>query len=200
MQSQPPVVNPVALSSNGNNNIRDEQISGVEQAHVDVKQGIVSGWGLNPTMAQHSDHNDPSGRGLSPTKQYTNHIVNQQVASKSDPEYRVSVNTTCANDPQLTDQFMLIYDVNHAGVEEKFVNSIMHFNQFSDHIDIADSQSQIFQLWREQSDFEFGFIPLGEQQMPNTSETNVIDTNNLIEIHEIVRRTKSPTLCIHVFL
>ena len=129
---------------------------------------------------------------MNPPKQYTKHIVNQQVASESDPEYRVCVNTTCANDPQLTDQFMPIYDVNYAGVEEKFVNSIMHFNQFSDHIDIADSQSHTFQLWREQSDFDFGFIPLGEQQMPNTFETNVIDTNNLIEIHEIVRRTKKP--------
>ena len=179
--------------------MRDKQISGVEEAHADVKQGTVSGLGLNPNLAQHSDHNDPSGRGLSPPKQYTKHNVNQQVASESDPEYRVCVNAACVNDPQLTDQCMPIYDVNYAGVEEKFVNSTMHFNQFSDHIDIADSQSHIFQLWREQSDFDFGFVPLGEQQMPNTFETNVIDTNNLIEIHEIVRRTKSPSLCRHVF-
>ena len=96
------------------------------------------------------------------------------------------------NEPQLTDQFMPIYDVNHAGVEEKFVNSTMHFNQFSDHINFAGSQSQIFQQWREQCDFDFDFIPLGNQQVPNTFETNVIDTNNLIEIHEIVRRTKKP--------
>ena len=148
--------------------------------------------GFESHYEQHSDHNDPSGRGLSPPKQYTKHIVNQQLASESDPEYQVSVNTTCANDPQLTNQFMPIYDVNYAGVEEKFVNSIMHFNQFTDHINIADSQSQIFQQWREQSDFDFGFIPLGDQQMPNTFETNVIDTNNLIEIHEIVRRTNKP--------
>ena len=100
---------PLASSSNGNNNVRDEQISRVEQAHADVKQGTVLGLGLNPNMAQHSDYNDPSGRGLSPPKQYNKHIVNQQVASESDPEYRVCVNRTCVNDPQLTDQFMPIY-------------------------------------------------------------------------------------------
>ena len=187
-----PVVHPVASSSNGNNNVRDEQILGVEESHADVKQGTVSALGLNPNMAQHSDHNDPSGRGLNPPKQYTKNNVNQQIASESDLEYRDRVNTVCANDPQWTDQWMPIYGVNYAGVEEKFVNSIMHFNQFSDHIDIADSQSNIFQLWREQSDFDFGFIPLGEQQMSNTFDTNVIDTNNLIEIHEIVRKTKKP--------
>ena len=156
----PPVVHPVASSTNGNNNVRDEQISGMEEAHADVKQGTVLGLGLNPDMAQYSDHNDPSGHGLSTPKQYTKHNVNQQVASESDMEYQDCVNTPCANDPQLTDKCMPIYDVNYAGVEEKFVNSIMHFNQFSDHIDIADSQSHIFQLWREQSDFDFGFIPL----------------------------------------
>ena len=188
----PPVVHPVALSSNRDNNVRDEQILGVEEAHADVKQGTVSGLGLNPNMTQHSDHNDPLGRGLNPSKQHAKNNVDQLIASDSDPENLVRVNTACANDPQLTDQCMPIYDVNYAGVEGKFVNSIMHFNQFSDHIDIADSESHIFQLWHEQSDLDFGFIPLGEQQMPNTFDTNVIHTNNLIEIHEIVRKTKNP--------
>ena len=150
ISAPPPVVHPVASNSNGNTNVRDEHISRVEQTHVEVEKGIDSGRGLNLTMAKNSDHNDPSGHGLSLPNQHTKHIVNQQVASESDPEYRVSVNTTCANDPQLTDQFFLIYDVNHAGVEEKFVNSIMHFNQFSDHIDTDDSQPLIFQQWPEQ--------------------------------------------------
>ena len=82
--------------------------------------------------------------------------------------------------------------MNHASAEEKIVNSIMHFNQFGDHLDVGDSQPLIFQQRCEQSDFKFGFIPSGEQQMPDTSETNVIDTNNLIEIHKIVRQTKKP--------
>ena len=47
----PPVVHPVALSSNGNDNVRDEPISGAEEAHADVKQGTVLCLGLNPNMA-----------------------------------------------------------------------------------------------------------------------------------------------------
>ena len=69
----PPVVHPMVSSLNGNNKVRDEQISGVEEAHADVKQGTVSGLDLNLNMAQHSDHNDPSGRGFNPPKQYTKH-------------------------------------------------------------------------------------------------------------------------------
>ena len=68
----------------------------------------------------------------------------------------------------------------------------MQHKQFGDQFDIGDNQCQIFQKWREQSDFEFGFMPLGEQQMPQTFETNAIHTNNLIEIHEIVKQTKKP--------
>ena len=78
----PPVVHPMALNSNGNTNVRDEQISGVEQTHVEVEQGIDSGQGLNLTMVKNSDYNGPSGPGLSPPNQNTKHIVNQQVASE----------------------------------------------------------------------------------------------------------------------
>ena len=35
--------------------------------------------------------------------------------------------------------------------------------------------------------------------MPDTFETNIIDTNNLIEIHEIVKQ-KGQALCRHIFL
>ena len=66
------------------------------------------------------------------------------------------MNVTCANDTKLTDQYMPLYDVNHVGVEEKFVNSIMHHKQFGDEVNVGDNQSQIFQKWREQSDFDLG--------------------------------------------
>ena len=188
----PPVVHPMASSSNGNSNIRDEQISGVEQTHVEALQTRVPDPGLNLKMAQAGHHNDHSGPGLSPSKQHTKRIVNQQIANELDLVDRVSANATCANEFQLTDQCIPIYDVNYAGVEEKFINSIMHFKQFGDQINIGDIQPQIFQNWREQSDFDFGFIPLGEQQMPNSFETTVIDTENLIEIHKIVKQTKKP--------
>ena len=68
----------------------------------------------------------------------------------------------------------------------------MHFNQFDDQIPCDGSECQIFQKWREQSDFHFGFIPLGEQLMPSILQTNAAKTGSLIEVHEIVKNMKKP--------
>ena len=188
----PHVVHPVVSSSNSNTNVRDGKISGVEYTHGEVKQGTDPVQGLNPNMTKNCDHHDPLGRGLNPSDHYSIHMGKHQAAPQSDPEYRVSVNTACANETQLTDQLLPIYDINYTGVEEKFVNSIIHSNQFSGNIHIDGSQPLILKQWRDQSDFNFGFIPLGEQQMPDTFETNVSDVKNLIKIHEIVRQTNKP--------
>ena len=71
------------------------------------------------------------------------------------------MNSPLVNSRETTDELIPIYDIN-AGVEEKFVNSIMHFNQFDDQMAFDGSECQILRKWREQSDFNFGFIPLGE--------------------------------------
>ena len=88
--------------------------------------------------------------------------------------------------------FIPIYDINHAGVEEKFVNSIINFNQFSDQSMIHNTNSDIFRKWSGQSDFQFGFIPLGEQKMPKTLACNNVNNKSLIEGHHIVRKTGKP--------
>ena len=43
-------------------------------------------------------------------------------------------NVPLANHTEVTDQLIKISEINHAGVEEKFVNSIIHFNQFGEQI------------------------------------------------------------------
>ena len=88
--------------------------------------------------------------------------------------------------------FIPIYDINHAGVEEKFANSIIHVNQFSDQSIIHNTDSDIFRKWSGQSDFQFGFIPLGEQKMPKTLACNNLNNKSLIEVHHIVRKTGKP--------
>ena len=87
--------------------------------------------------------------------------------------------------------FIPIYDINHAGVEEIFANSIIHFNQFSDQSMIHNTDSDIFRKWRGQSDFQFGFIPLGEPKMPKTLACNNMNDKSLIEVHHI-RKTGKP--------
>ena len=64
-----PVAQPMASSVNGNDSVRDEQISGVEQAHVEANHFAVLGPCLNLIGVQDSDPNDPSGHGLNPYKQ-----------------------------------------------------------------------------------------------------------------------------------
>ena len=88
-----------------------------------------------------------------------------------------------------TSEFILIFFINHAGVEEKFTNSIIHFKQFKDQSMVYNTDSDIFRKWRGQSDFEFGFIPLREQKMPDTLAYSDVNNKSLIEVHHIVRRT-----------
>ena len=183
-----PVAHPKASDLSDIHNVRDVEISGVEQVYAEVDQNVDSGPSLNPVVLHKNGHNDNAGLGLNPDK----HVSHHQITSESDPECRGSVHAAHTNDKRFTDQCIPLYDVNNAGVEEKFVNTIMHFKQFGDQINIGDCQSQIFQKWREQSDFDFGFIPLGEQQMPTNLHINTNQTDNLIEIHEMVKNTQKP--------
>ena len=84
-----------------------------------------------------------------------------------------------------------LYDVNSIGVEEKFANSIMHFQQSNKSQVPIGANSQIFKEWSEQSDFQFGFIPLGEQVMPGDLTCNT-SKKSLLEIHDIVRQFGKP--------
>ena len=85
-----------------------------------------------------------------------------------------------------------LYDVNFTGVEDKFVNSIMHVHQFSTSGDTGNMDSEIYNAWRRQSDFDFGFVPLSDQMLPNTSTLNEAKGTSPFEIHETIRSTNKP--------
>ena len=88
--------------------------------------------------------------------------------------YPGMVNAPIHDSADSTSDFIPIYDINRAGVEEKFANSIIHFNQFSDQSMVYNTDSDIFRKWSGQSDFQFGFIPLGQQTLPeNLAYSNV---------------------------
>ena len=55
-----------------------------------------------------------------------------------------------------------LYDVNYTGVEDKFVNLILHAHQFSTSLNTDKAESEIYNAWCRQSDFDFGFVPLSE--------------------------------------
>ena len=88
-----------------------------------------------------------------------------------------------ANDAR--SDFCQIYDVKH-------VNSILHINQFklvgsNDKVD-----TEIYNAWRHQSDFDFGFVPIGEQLLPDTQVINDAMGKSPFEIHELVKSTGRP--------
>ena len=59
---------------------------------------------------------------------------------------------------------------------------------------VGNTDSDIFHKWSSQSDFQFGFIPLGEQKMAENLAYNTVGNKSLIEVHEMVRKTGKPNL------
>ena len=88
------------------------------------------------------------------------------------------------------DNSRLIYDVNNNGVLDKFVNSILHVSQFSGIIPEVDTE--IYHKWRGQSEFKFGFVPLGDQILPDKVKINNSEGLTPLEIHRIVKETNKP--------
>ena len=72
--------------------------------------------------------------------------------------------TAPVNSTEVYEGLIPIYDASIAGVEEIFANSLIHFRQFNDCPVHVGAESQIFIKWSDQSDFQFGFIPLDEQK------------------------------------
>ena len=96
---------------------------------------------------------------------------NNKVVSGSNLVNQDSVNSPL-NEMTFCEGLVPLYDVNSVGVEEKFANNIIHFQQFNKSQVPVGADSPIFEKWSEQSDFQFGFIALGEQTMPNSFTCN----------------------------
>ena len=86
--------------------------------------------------------------------------------------------------------YHLLYDVNYAGVDDKFVSSIMHmYNKVKDW---SDAQNKtIFKKWSQQSEFRFGFVPLDNQILPTEKARCDLDMNP-IEMDHYVKCTGCP--------
>ena len=71
---------------------------------------------------------------------------------------------------------------------DKFVSSILHDNQFSGII----PDVEIYHKWCYQSEFKFGFLPLGDQILPDNVTTNSSEGLTPLEMHKIVKETNKP--------
>ena len=69
------------------------------------------------------------------------------------------------------------------------MNSILHLKQFKLY-EISDKiDTEIYNARRCQSDFDFGFVPISEQLLPDTDITSKVMGKSPLAIHEIVRST-----------
>ena len=55
-----------------------------------------------------------------------------------------------------------------------------------------DSDSRVFNLWKQQTDFQFGFVPLGDMVMPYNSGHIADVIEDPILQHHLVRKTGIP--------
>ena len=86
---------------------------------------------------------------------------------------------------------VLIYNVN--GVDDKFASSILHAAQFKKvGIGNFNVDTEIHKKWRAQSKFDFGYIPIDEQWMPQTMGVNEWEGGSPWDVHGLVRATGVP--------
>ena len=149
-----------------------------------VSDDSVGGGRFLPGHNIHRENNPGKDMGLNP-------INHSDKVSGSNLVIHNSVNSI-SNDTAGGGGLLPIYDVNSGGVEEKFANSILHFKQFNESNISMVVDSPIFKKWSEQSDFQFGFIPLGDQLIPTQFSQNNLSNGSLIDAHYVIRQTGKP--------
>ena len=108
-------------------------------------------------------------------------------------EKGTSVNSDIAKgSPRCENSNQLIFDVNYSGIEDKFVNSILHARHAVDVHKVSNVDNDTFHKWRLQSVFIFGYVPLGDQLMPGVDVMNDALDLTPIEMHYAVRKTNKP--------
>ena len=81
-----------------------------------------------------------------------------------------------------------IFDIN--GLDDKFLHSILNIT--SDKKSWRNANSEVTKAWRSQTDFEFGFIPLGEFHKASSGVINELPNYCPITAHNIVANSGKP--------
>ena len=127
-----------------------------------------------------------NSRGVENASEYIDGV--HQVGISSNP---VRVNTDTHNEfasvSHTREQTCLLYDRRVSGIEDKFINSILHDTGSKQ--GLVNQNSPIFKLWQQQSDFSFGFIPYSEQVMPDVVNTVSPVGLSVFDIHALIRAT-----------
>ena len=86
----------------------------------------------------------------------------------------------------------LLYDTQLAGIEDKFVNTILIGIKRNQSPNSLFNESDIYKEWEKQSDFQFRFIPCSAQVMPAKDYVCSPEGRSVFNIHALVRATGVP--------
>ena len=86
------------------------------------------------------------------------------------------------------DEKFKIFDIN--GLEDKYLNSI--FNRSCHFTNTPDCDLESFKNWKTQSDFDFGFIPMGEFRFSESEEIHEMLHYCPIKGHAMVKQYQKP--------
>ena len=106
--------------------------------------------------------------------------------------YQTTVNADFSESDLACKKIKPIYDVNYCGFDDKFPTSVIFFNQRKAKADLTEINHPIFHLWREQVGFNFGFVPLQPQIMPESEFQDIAFSGSLLEAHQVVKLTGKP--------
>ena len=92
------------------------------------------------------------------------------------------------NTQKVKSQECKIFDIN--GLDDKFLHFILNIT--SDKKSWRNANSEVTKAWRSQTDFEFGFIPLGELHEASSGVINELPNYCPITAHNIVANSGKP--------
>ena len=169
------------------NNICTDSVENVSCSKTSTQEGPDE----NPCLAVATD----LGRRESDTVTAEVISSSEKSVAQAQPdiisENRISVNTETTNVTRSEE--IPIYNVNYNAIEDKFASSIIHVNSHKGvGVGDLDIESEIFKKWRDQSQFDFGYIPIDEQRMPKNLQINKCEGFSPLDIHEMVKATGVP--------
>ena len=169
------------------NNICTDSVENVSCSKTSTQEGPDE----NPCLAVATD----PGRRESDTVTAEVISSSEKSVAQAQPhiisENRISVNTETTNVTRSEE--IPIYNVNYNAIEDKFASSIIHVNSHKGvGVGDLDIESEIFKKWRDQSQFDFGYIPIDEQRMPKNLQINKCEGFSPLDIHEMVKATGVP--------
>ena len=165
-----------------------------------VDEGLTSGQQSFTPQRVHNTSTNVANTNLSSNKDYCPTTCQESdkhysAISKVIEKREVDQDSNILSPNQMNDKnnsmgqgcdLALLYDVN--GLNDKFTNIVG--SVFHNKIDMkrGNEYGPNFSLWREQSRFDFGFIPLSDFTMPeNTKQAKSIQCP--IQIHNLVKRS-----------